>query len=334
MPHITLLAFEDCATSGIFGAIDAFGIANRYHGQLQQAGPNETDPLFSWDIVSIDGKPVPGEGRVTVMPHGSIDDVDLTDVILIPGFLSPLKFIGNVPEKLTKWIRRQHEKNVIIGSSCTGTFLLAETGLLDGKTATTNLKFSRYFQKLYPSVNLKPERILTEDNGFICSGATTSFFDLCVHLIEKFGFKDLAAICAKALLIESRQSQSPYFIFDYQKYHTDTTIKKAQCYMEEKFTRTISVETLASDLGISQRHFVRRFKSATGDSPLLYLQRIRVEAAKDKLEKTMRSIDEITQQVGYEDTNSFRKLFKKNTGLSPREYRNRFTRLLKPVSVN
>ena len=333
MPHITLLAFKDCAASGVFGVIDAFGIANRYHPQLNRDADG-APTLFSWDIVSIDGKPVQGEGRVTITPHCSIDDVNATDVIMIPGFLSPLNFIGRVPKKLTEWIKRYHSNHVMICSTCTGTFFLAETGLLNGRTVTTNLKFSRYFQKLYPSVNLQPERILTEDSGFICSGATTSYMDLCVYLIEKFGFEDLAAICAKALLVEPRRSQSPYFIFDYQKYHTDATIKKAQCFMEEKFTQPISVEELASDFGISQRHFMRRFKRATGDSPLRYLQRIRIEAAKEKLEKTMQSIDEITQQVGYEDTNSFRKLFKKYTGLSPRNYRNRFTRLLKPVPVN
>ncbi len=332
MPHITLLAFENCAASGIYGPIDAFGIANRYYHQLDQA-LSPAGSLFSWDIVSLDGKSVQGEGDVTIVPHGTIHDITVTSFILIPGFLSPLKFIGRVPEEIIDWISLHHKKDVLIGSSCTGTFLLAETGLLNGKTATTNLKFSRYFQKLYPDVNLKPERILTEDGGFICAGAATSYMDLCIYLIEKFGYAELAAICAKALLMEPRRSQSPYFIFDYQKHHTDNIVKKAQYFMEKKFTESISVESLAADLGLSQRHFMRRFKMATGDSPLLYLQRIRIESAKLLLEKTMQSIDEITQQVGYEDPNSFRKLFKKNTGLSPNEYRNRFTRLLKPVSV-
>ncbi|MBI9075807.1 MAG: helix-turn-helix domain-containing protein [Desulfatibacillum sp.] len=333
MPHLTLLAFQNCAASAIYGCIDAFAISNRWYGQLNQ-GEDDGAPLFSWDIASIDGKPVEAEGRVTVTPHCSIHEVESTDFILIPGFLPPLDFIGDVPKELTAWIRRHHEKDVLVGTTCTGTFLLAETGLLDGKTATTNLKFSRYFQKLYPAVNLKPERILTEDSGFLCSGATTSVFDLCVYLIEKFGYEELAVLCSKALLMEPRYSQSPYTIFEFQKDHTDTAVKEAQCYMEERFTTHISVEALACDLGISPRHFVRRFKSATGDSPLLYLQRIRIEAAKQKLEKTVESIEEITQQVGYEDPNSFRKLFKKTTGLSPREYRNRFTRLLKPVPVS
>jgi len=295
---------------------------------------NEISPLFKWDIVSIDGKPVQAEGRVTVVPHLSIHDVDSTDFILAPGFLPPINFVGNVPEALTDWIRRQHKNNILIGSTCSGTFLLAETGILDGKTVTTNFRFSRSFKKHYPSVNLKPERILTEDSGILCSGATSSLFDLSIYLIEKFGYEELAAVCRKMLLMEPRHSQSPYFIFDYHKDHTDITVKKAQCHMEEKFAEPISLESLANNLGISPRHFARRFKSATGDSPLLYLQRIRIEAAKQQLEKTMHSVDEITQRVGYEDPNSFRKLFKKNTGLLPREYRNRFTHLLKPVPAN
>jgi transcriptional regulator GlxA family with amidase domain len=330
MIHITLLAYPNCAASGIYGTIDVFSLANEWHKQLAQ-GSDKNAELFNWDIVSIDGTPVQADGRVTIVPHRSIQDVDATDFILIPGFLPPLGFIGNVPDNLRRWLRHHHENNAMVGTICTGTFLLAETGLLDGKTATTNLKFAKYFQKLYPSITLKAERVLTEDRGIICSGATTAFLDLCLYLIEKFGFETLAAICSKALLMEPRKIQTPYFIFDFQRDHLDSTIKKVQCYMEKKFTDAISVEALALNFGISPRHFVRRFKNATGDSPLQYLQRIRIEAAKQKLEKTGQSINEITQDIGYEDPNSFRKLFKKNTGLSPGEYRNRFSRQLRPL---
>ncbi|SHK87569.1 Transcriptional regulator GlxA family, contains an amidase domain and an AraC-type DNA-binding HTH domain [Desulfatibacillum alkenivorans DSM 16219] len=332
MPHITLLAYEHCAASAIYGCIDAFGISNRWYAQLNGDGKNEP-PLFQWDIVSLDGGQVEADGRVIVTPHASIHDIEKTDFILVPGFLPPIRFIGAAPRELADWLRKHHEKHVMIGSTCTGTFLLAETGILDGKVATTNLKFSRYFKRLYPKVKLRPERILTEDGGVLCSGATTSFWDLCIYLIEKFGYEELADVCSKALLMEPRNSQSPYSIFEFQKDHTDEVIKEAQSYLEEKFTSRISVEALACDMGVSPRHFVRRFKQATGDSPLIYLQRVRIEAAKHQLEKTAQSIEEITQQVGYEDPNSFRKLFKKTTGLSPREYRNRFTRLLKPVPM-
>lgn len=329
MVHITLLAYPNCSMTGIAGAIDAFSIAN-FWWQLCSEPDGSCRPLFQWDIVTMDGKPVQGRGRVAIQPHCSILDVNSTEFILIPGFLPPLEFIGNVPKKLQSWLWDRYEKKVMIGSTCTGAFLLAETGLLNNRTATTNWSFAGYFQKLYPKVRLKPERMITEDNGIVCSGATTSFLDLCLHLIEKFGSEELAFCCSKSLLIEpNRHNQSPFFMFNYQKKHTDEKIFKAQIHLEKKFTEAISVEMLASNLGFSPRNFKRRFKRATGDSPLVYLQRIRIEAAKQKLESTKETIDEITGHVGYEDSNSFRKLFKKFTGLSPREYRERFSRIHK-----
>lgn len=325
MPHLTLLAYENCAASAIYGFIDALSIANRWHKHLNK-NRNDMDQLFQWDIVSLDGRPVQAEGRITIIPHRSTHEKAPTDFILIPGFLFPLKFIGNVPEELTDWIRCRHNDNTLIGSTCTGAFLLAETGILDGRTATTNINFAAYFRKLYPFVNLKPQRIITEDKGLLCSGATSSYLDLCIYLIEKFGFGELAAVTGKSMLLDPKRSQSPYAIFDYQKQHGDRVVEKAQSYMEENFGEQISVESLAKDLGISPRHFIRRFKKATGDPPLVYLQRFRIKAAKQKLENTSHAIEEITRQVGYEDPNSFRRLFKKNTGFSLRDYRNRFQR--------
>ena len=314
--------------SGISGPIDAFSIANLWCG-LEQGLNTECTPLFAWDIVTRDGNPVQGRGGIAIHPTGSIQDIASTDCILIPGLLPPLDcVVGNVPEETAAWLRQQYGQHTMIGASCTGSFLLAETGLLDGRIATTNWAFAGYFKKQYPRVRLKPDRILTEDSGLICTGATTSFLDLCLYLIEKFGSEELAARCSKSLLVErNRCSQSPYFLFDYQKNHTDGKILEAQTHMEKQFPEAISIETLAQDLGVSPRHFKRRFKKATGDSPLNYLQRVRIEAAKQKLETTMETINEITCQVGYEDTNSFRRLFRKHTGLSPREYRDRFSRM-------
>lgn len=327
MVHLTFLAYPNCSMSGISGPIDAFSIANLWCG-LERGFDTECRPLFEWDIVTTDGNPVQGRGRITIQPTGSIHDIDSTDCILIPGLLPPLDcIVGNVPKELAAWLHHQYDQHTMIGASCTGAFLLAETGLLAGKIATTNWAFAGYFKKLYPDVRLKPDRILTQDSGLICSGATTSFLDLCLYLIEKFGSEELAARCSKSLLVErNRCSQSPYFLFDYQKNHTDGKVLKAQTRMEKQFPETISIETLAQDLGVSPRHFKRRFKKATGDSPLTYLQRVRIEAAKQKLETTTETIHEITCQVGYEDTNSFRRLFRKHTGLSPREYRDRFSR--------
>ncbi len=316
-----------CSLSGIFFSIDAFSIANRYAAIKEDPG-KDTSPLFTWDIVTLDGQSVEGEGRVMIQPHCSIHDIQKTDFILIPGFLPPFDFRGRVTTELKEWLSKWHKKNTLIGAVCTGTFLLAETGMLNGKTATTNWIYAKTFRNAYPQIKLKADRILTEDGGILCSGATTSFQDMCLNLIERFGSEELAEICSKALLLnKARKSQSPFFVFSYQKDHADESVLKAQEMMEQKYIEPISVDGLASDLGISTRHFIRRFKAATGDSPLLYLQRIRIEAAKAKLEKTRESIDEITLKVGYENANSFRKLFRKNTGLSPKEYRMQFSRL-------
>ena len=328
MAHVTLLAYPHCSMSSIMGPIDAFAMANlRYQGSRKPQEP--VAPLFSWDIVSLDGESVEGYGRVLVQPHKAISEVEHTDFIILPGFLPPLDFRGKIPGALIKWLQNWHRKKAMIGASCTGTFFLAETGILNGKMATTHWGYARYFQRCYPKVQLKPERILTEDGGLICSGATTSFLDLSLFFIEKFGSAELATHCAKALLVEpNRRNQSPYVVFDYQKSHSDEKVLEAQNRMEKHFDQGMPLDALASDLGISPRHFKRRFKNATGDSPLAYLQRVRIEAAKRKLETTLENITEITWQVGYEDSNSFRRLFRKYTGLSPREYRERFTRAI------
>lgn len=324
MAHITILAYKNCSVSNLSCPIDAFGIANLWH-KTRNSGSEIDTPLFTWDIVTSDGKPVKGFGGIPICPEKSMEEIENTDVILIPGILPPIYFIGNLEQNIKNQIFDWHKKNKLIGTICTGSFLLAETGLLNGHEATTNWAYAKYFQKLYPEVNLKPEKILTIDNNFICSGATTAFMDLCLYFIEKFGSPELSAKCAKLLLIDStRKSQAPYFIFEFQKDHSDEKILNAQIFMEKNISKDISFDMLAKNSGISPRHFKRRFKSATGEPPNLYLQRLRVEEAKKQLETSFESFEKITWNVGYENSNSFRRLFKKTTGLNPLEYRKKF----------
>lgn len=326
MAHITLLAYPNCSVSSLICPMDSLGVANVWH-QAHIGDNGNDDPLFTWDIVTTDGKPVEGFGRVPVYPHRAMADIKETDIVLIPGCLPPMPFIGKMNKALVDWLYGWHENKTLIGTICTGTFLLAETGLINGREVTTNWAYAGLFQKLYPQVHLKPERMLTVDNDFICSGATAAYMELCLYLIEKFGSVDLAVSCSKLLLFGgNRRSQAPYFIFEFQKNHTDDKILKAQNYMEENLAEPISFDGLASSFGISPRHFKRRFKQATGDPPQTYLQRLRIESAKRKLETTRNSFEEITWQLGYENTNSFRRLFKESTGLTPREYRERFGR--------
>jgi transcriptional regulator GlxA family with amidase domain len=324
LPHITGLVLDGCLFSATAGLMDAFSIANLWQSA---SGPDDAAPLFETEIVSIDGRPVTALGGVRLEPRRSIADVVRTDVILVPPLLPN---IGPPPSRMANvlgWLVDQYRRHTLIGALCTGTFILAETGLLDGKTATTNWQYARLFQRRYPRVRLLPDQVLTEDSGLICSGAATSFFQLALHLIEAFGSDDLARTCAKALLVDpNRASQAPYAIADFPRDHGDAGILKAQQVMAQRFAEALAIDDVAREVGISPRHFKRRFKQALGETPLGYLQRVRIEAAKQRLECSRAPVSEITWQIGYTDTSSFCRLFKKTTGLSPRDYRERFAR--------
>ena len=327
MAKITLLAENNCVASAIAGSIDAFSVANLWWLYMKNDGGG---PLFETEIISIDGQPVTAHGGITLTPLRAIHDIEKTDLILLPAFLPPFDMDNPRMKTICAWVKNNHKSGNKIACTCTGTFLLAKTGLLDGCVATTNWQFAEMFKRQYPKVNLQVDRILTEDNGLYCTGAATAFMNLCLHLIEKYGSPDLASMCAKGLLVDTdRQSQAPYMVYDFWKNHSDEQIKKAQQWMEKNYKTKFSIDAVAESVGISSRHFKRRFKTATSETPLAYLQRLRIENAKRFLERTRDTINEITWKVGYEDINSFRRLFMKHTGLSPKNYRNKFSSMVR-----
>jgi transcriptional regulator GlxA family with amidase domain len=322
MVNFTFLAEHDCLSSGISGIIDALSIANTFWQYLE----GNPMPLFTTRIVTPDGKPVITNGRIVLTPDHSMEDIQTTDMIIIPAFFMPHDLTGPRVDLICDWLRNHYSNGTKLTSTCTGTFLLARAGLLDGKIATTNWLFAGLFKKRFPEVDLRVDRIFTEDSGIYCTGAATAFMDLCLHFIEIYGSARLARRCSKSLLVDhERTDQTPYMVYDFGKNHSDDTILKSQQVMEENFTEKISIDMLSKDAGLSPRHFKRRFKKATGENPLTYLQLLRIETAKRELETTQKPVTEITWGVGYEDINSFRKLFRKHTGMSPKEYRNRFS---------
>ncbi len=325
MATITFLAEEGCAASSIVGSIDAFDIANLWWMFM---GDTPGKPLLETEIVTVDGAPVNASGTITLTPKKSMSEVEETDFVLLPAFLPPFDFHTPRMKNICQWIRDRHKKGDCIASTCTGAFLLAEAGLLNGRIATTNWYFASMFRKLYPDVDLRIDRMLTEDSGIFCTGAATAFMSLYLHIVEKFGSPELASTCAKAMLIDpDKASQSPYILCDFFKDHSDAEILKAQQWMEDQYMTKISIDEIADVVGVGARSFKRRFKSATGETPLVYLQRLRIENAKRRLETTKDTVNEITWQVGYEDINSFRRLFKKHTGMSPKGYRNKFSHI-------
>lgn len=321
MTKITFLAGQGCLPSNISGLMDAFAIANLWHQAMEKGA----GPLFETEIVSADGQPITGDGCMQIHPHCGFDGFKGTDFLLIPAFLPVAEPMTADIDMVLAWIAQQYRNGTPVAAMCTGVFLLAETGLLDGKAATTNWQFAKRFGRRYPRVRLQAEQILTEDTGLICSGAVTSIFNLGIHIIRRFGNAELATVCSKALLVDpNRSSQTPYFIHRGSKAHRDEDILKAQRYLESNYATGVAIDEVARHVCISPRHFKRRFRQATGENPLSYLQKVRIEAAKKLLETTRDKINEITWRIGYEDSSTFRRLFKKHTDLSPREYRDKF----------
>jgi transcriptional regulator GlxA family with amidase domain len=324
MVHITCLAMDGCLFSGTAGLMDAFGIANLWHRANEGEGAG---PLFETDIVTPGGRAANAYGGIRLQAHRPLEQVTQTDIILIPPLLPNIHPPPEGIEAVLAWLIGHYRRKTLIGALCTGTFTLAATGLLDGRRATTNWQYARMFRRRFPRVRLQAENVMTEDGGLICTGAASSFFQLALYLIESFGSEALARSCAKALLVDpNRRSQAPYALQDLPRDHGDQEILEAQLLMEKRYAQTIIIDQIAAAVAISPRHFKRRFKQAVGETPLGYLQRVRIEAAKQKLESSRAPVSEITWQVGYADISSFCRLFKKTTGLSPRDYRERFAR--------
>jgi transcriptional regulator GlxA family with amidase domain len=251
-----------------------------------------------------------------------------TDLIIIGTINGNLEKEIKANYEFIPWMIEQRLKNnTEIASLCSSAFLLAETGLLDGKVCTTHWSAKETFQQMYPHINLLTDKIITDQDGIYTSGGAYSFLNLVLYLVEKYSGREAALWCSKMFEIEfNRESQSQFTIFRGQKEHDDKPIKEAQQYIENNFGDKISVEDLATMFALSRRNFVRRFKKATSNAPLEYIQRVKIEAAKKKLEASAANVSEVMYEVGYNDNKAFRLIFKKYTGLSPKEYRNRYNR--------
>ncbi len=321
MKTISLLAVNGCLSSTISTLIDAFSIANRWYW----LGSGQDVNLIEIQVVSPDGKPVLCSDCIQIHPHRSFVDTYNSVYLIIPAFMPvPSSSVLHDPVIL-EYITNQHGSGTTIASVCTGAFLLAETGLLRGKDATTNWVFEKKLRFRYPEVNLIIDKIITEQDNLICTGAVTAIMHLALKIIKREGSSKLASICAKSMLVNPNfASQAPYTIYPLTEEHRDTQILKAEEYMRENLAEINSVDHVAAFICVSSRQFKRRFKKATGESPLNYLQKLRVQYVKDQLENTLDSIEEITRRVGYEDSGTLRRIFRRYTNLSPREYRDRF----------
>ncbi len=325
MKHLSILIPEGhLILDTIVGTLNLFKMANSYSKKI---GKTQTD-VFAIDLVGIANQSVTCHQFFEVRPTKTLAEVKQTDLIIISSIVGNLEkaLVKNKP--LIDWIRlRRIENEAAIVSLCRSAFILAETGLLNGKACTTHWEVHDQFESKYSKIQLHPEKIISEDNGIYSSGGAYSFLNMIIYLIEKYYGRETAIWCSKMAEIDfDRINQNQFVIFSGQKDHNDQTIKEVQEYIEEHFAEKLSVEGLAKQFAVSIRSFIRRFKKATQNTPFEYIQRVKVEVAKKSFESSPLNINQVMYNVGYNDEKSFRKIFKKYTGLSPLEYRRKFNR--------
>jgi transcriptional regulator GlxA family with amidase domain len=266
-------------------------------------------------------------GQFSVRTDALIGDVEKTDLVIIPAIGGDLKATLEQNRALVPWIIGQYQGGAEIASLCTGAFLLAYTGLLNGLECSSHWKTAAEFRAIFPEVTLIDGRVVTEQHNLYSSGGATSYWSLLLLLIEKYAGRDIAIMAAKIYALEiDRKSQSPFMMFQGQKKHQDDPIKAAQEFIEANVTEKISVEDLAVRFAIGRRHFERRFKKATNNTPIEYIQRVKIEAAKKQFETSAKNVSEVMYDIGYMDAKAFRLTFKKITGLSPAKYRSRYNK--------
>lgn len=324
MKHISILVPRGAVALGcIEGPFILFNKANEFLASMGKA------PLFQIQLVGLSEESQEYHRIFSVKPDCTVDEVKHTDLIIIPAVNGDMNEVINENKDFFPWIRNQHAQGAEVASLCVGAFLLAGTGLLHGKKCSTHWMAVNTFKEMFPDVNLVSEKVITDEDGIYSSGGANSFWNLLLYLLEKYTDREMAILFSKYYAIEiDRFSQSPFIMFQGQKDHADDVIKKAQNFIEHNFQERITVEQLASMLALGRRNLERRFKKATSNSIIEYMQRVKIEAAKKSLETSSENVNEVMYRVGYTDSKAFRNTFKRYTGLSPIQYRSKYNRAL------
>lgn len=322
--HVSLLALPDAVVSTLAGIYDVMN-------SVAVMGINSTASSagFHVEIVGEAVGPLQLVSGVPIQVQRAIANITTTDIVIVPSFLLRAdSWEQNRYPQLIHWLRAMHERGAIICSACSGIFLLAETGLFDGKEASVHFNYAEIFAATYPAVTIRPERVLVisgRREELICSGASMSWHDLVLYLIARFTGATTAQEVARLFALQGHQDGlTPYMIFEGKLDHGDSEINSAQQWLSTHFSVANAVDEMIKQSRLAERTFKRRFVAATGITPIVYVQKLRIEDAKRRLERTNTSIDEISWRVGYEDAAFFRRLFKRTTGMAPSAYRKRF----------
>jgi transcriptional regulator GlxA family with amidase domain len=323
MKTIAILAYEDAVLSSISGAIDMLNVANGY---LMSMGK---EPFFNIELVS-DGAPkgvqlaVPAQIQCRLSLEEAVD----ADIILVPAFNGNAEMVLQKNARLVQWVKEQYERGKEIGSLCFGAYFLAEAGLLSGKAATSHWLAIPDMRLRYEDIELLPDALLTDKDGIYTSGGALLSWNLVLYLVEKFVNREVAIGVSKMFNIDLDKGKQAHFtVFHGQRSHSDEAILSSQNFIEASYGEPISVEQIAVKAHMSKRNFIRRFKAATGNTPIEYIQRVKIEAAKKALEKSGGDVNSVMYDAGYNDVKTFRKVFRQVTGMTPQDYRRKFSRV-------
>jgi transcriptional regulator GlxA family with amidase domain len=321
MKHISILVPETAVIEAIADPRYLFTAVNQF---LMAAGK---PALFNVQLVAMKKETKLENSLFSVHSDMLLNEVKKTDLIFIPALSGDMKRSLKLNEDMVPWIVDQYKNGAEVASLCIGAFLLASTGLLNGKKCSTHWNSANEFRSMFPDVELVDGSIITEEHGLYSSGGANSYWNLLLYLVEKYTNRDTAILASKYFAIDiDRESQSAFMLFRGQKEHEDAEILKAQEFIEKNFQDKITVDQLADKFAIGRRSFERRFKRATNNTVVEYIQRVKMEAAKRSFESSRKNINEVMFDVGYTDTKAFRTIFKKITGLTPIEYRNKYNK--------
>lgn len=333
MHRAAILAFDGCYASSLGGFADVLQVANS-HLRRQQG---DTASLFEWHFVSLSGQSVTTSNGLQLQTR-RVGAREQFDLVFVPSFhyagRQPFDRLLNEQGATCAWLVAQWKEGAWLAANCTGTFILAKTGLLDDRPATTTWWLERQFRSRFPQVNLQLEPVLTEADRLMCAGASASYLLQAIRVVELFAGPVIASQSAKSMLIDvSQTKQTPYLPLLSDKAHADSMVHRAQHWLQKNMAGEIRMLDMARELGVSERTLIRRFQAALDQAPLSYLQSLRIEAARGLLEAGDLNVEKIADQVGYSDTSSFSRLFREKIGVSPGAYRSRFRRTKTTRSV-
>jgi len=321
MKIISILIHEDAILSAVSGPLDILTTTNRF---LQKMGK---PAAFKVELVSEKFKNIQLYLPAQFICHKTLADITETDLIIVPAFNGDPDEILKKNRALVTWIKAMNRKGTEVASLCIGSYFLAEAGVLSGKSCTSHWRAIGDMKQRYPEINMLPDAVITDQDGVYTSGGAFSSLNLILYLVEKFCGREVGIQISKNFSIDmDRISQAHFAVFHGQRGHKDEEILKAQTYIEQNYQDKITVDEIAGRTYMSKRNFIRRFKNATHNTPIEYIQRVKVEAAKKSLEATTNSINEIMYEAGYSDPKSFRSVFKRITGLTPVAYREKYNR--------